>query len=73
VGDTTSTGRVGVLCNDPTSTIAGNDLDVDDGEVVITKAEPGDLAGTFRVWSSTDAAAGGFNLGCIYDGCMSPP
>jgi hypothetical protein len=66
-------GTFGVLCNDPTSPITDNNVDITEGEVVITKAETGDVEGTFRVSSRTDAAVGGFNVGCLYPDCMYPP
>jgi hypothetical protein len=65
-------GTFEVRCNDPTSAFVGTYLDVIDGTVVVTKAEPGDLEGTFTLSTSTHAATGGFNVGCIYADCTSP-
>ncbi len=65
-----SAGTFAVACADPTIAFGGSY--VTEGEVVLTKAEMGDLEGTFTISGPTQTAAGAFNVGCIYADCVGP-
>jgi hypothetical protein len=64
-------GAAVVTCSDPSSP-TGNYINATAGEVVITKAAPGDLEGTFTIAGDFQSASGGFNVRCIYPDCTSP-